>query len=848
MRGKDRYPRRVARVVPLSLILALAVGCASDGEETGAAGGLELRVRYDSGMNVRRLAVVGVADDGDVVWAREEVEPPLVLGPPGPREAPVALPAPEAPVLALVDGLDADGRVVGSGQASLQPPVDGPVVVQLGAPVACGDGVRSGREACDDGNTVSGDGCSALCLEEPAPPPPPPPTGPRLLETEALAPFTIEAADGEPVPDAVLSLPAPEAATRWLVFVSGVLGANADDEIAAELSVRLDDAELDAFGHQTLGDSRAGFVSFFWADRSGEVQVSLRAAAGAATVEQLRLVAVRVPDAAWAGAAAAEETLEVEGIEVPLLDLDVEVDRPGRYLLLGRGTVTEAPGGDTARLWMETPDGRVPGDARGVTFSSPRDARVPFFAAHVTALEAGDHRVAFAGTTSGSGGVQAPFDGRFAFRRRISIQAQGAAVPAGYALPVTFDHAALVSAGRARADGADVRVLYQREGQLGELARAADPQRGWNREDTTVWFRLPVGLAADGTNGDAWLYFGQPEPEDTPRGDPGEIFDLYDGFDGPELDPRWNTDSRSIRPSGGEVRLPGGAALWTQAAQDNVQSELLVEARLRFEDATASPTMYLSLGAVQDGQSRGAGFGTQEGVHAFGTPTEVRPYEPDSPEVFHRYGIGLRADAVAFWQDDVELGSVAGMLGAALGREVFMRNGADTPLVYDWVRVRDWVSPAPAVGLEPLQGSRGVQPSQFSGLRLVALRLDDLGGYIAGVASERVTTTETATRALVSVEAPPPDEDGARFVLMSARVAGESSGTGRKVGLCLADEQALLQTGHRINRDDGDGAGYHHVAGVIDAFPEGEVFTSAIRSPDGIRVDGAAAAVVVVDL
>lgn len=32
---------------------------------------------------------------------------------------------------------------------------------------ACGDGVIAGREVCDDGNRVDGDGCSALCLVEP---------------------------------------------------------------------------------------------------------------------------------------------------------------------------------------------------------------------------------------------------------------------------------------------------------------------------------------------------------------------------------------------------------------------------------------------------------------------------------------------------------------------------------------------------------------------------------------------------------------------------------------------------------------------------------------------------------
>src|ERR1700689_5033658 len=30
----------------------------------------------------------------------------------------------------------------------------------------CGDGIIEGNEVCDDGNTVSGDGCSADCLSD----------------------------------------------------------------------------------------------------------------------------------------------------------------------------------------------------------------------------------------------------------------------------------------------------------------------------------------------------------------------------------------------------------------------------------------------------------------------------------------------------------------------------------------------------------------------------------------------------------------------------------------------------------------------------------------------------------
>jgi cysteine-rich repeat protein len=48
--------------------------------------------------------------------------------------------------------------------------VDDFCIVAAGAPV-CGDGLHSLDEACDDGNNVDGDGCSATCTDETEPPP-----------------------------------------------------------------------------------------------------------------------------------------------------------------------------------------------------------------------------------------------------------------------------------------------------------------------------------------------------------------------------------------------------------------------------------------------------------------------------------------------------------------------------------------------------------------------------------------------------------------------------------------------------------------------------------------------------
>ncbi|NBC44799.1 DUF4215 domain-containing protein [Corallococcus exiguus] len=56
--------------------------------------------------------------------------------------------------------LDAGPEDAGTTDAGTDP-------VDAGSPVICGDGKKEGSEGCDDGNTTSGDGCSASCQVEP---------------------------------------------------------------------------------------------------------------------------------------------------------------------------------------------------------------------------------------------------------------------------------------------------------------------------------------------------------------------------------------------------------------------------------------------------------------------------------------------------------------------------------------------------------------------------------------------------------------------------------------------------------------------------------------------------------
>jgi hypothetical protein len=123
------------------------------------------------------------------------------------------------------------------------------------------------------------------------------------------------------------------------------------------------------------------------------------------------------------------------------------------------------------------------------------------------------------------------------WRRAIDVTA-GAAVSAGYSLSVTFDHAALVGAGKALANGNDVRVVYWNGAAWVQLARLLDEGSAWNTSTTKIWFRGQSPIAAGANDWNYFLYYGNPAPGGPPA-NPSNVFFFYDRFPGPGLSPSW---------------------------------------------------------------------------------------------------------------------------------------------------------------------------------------------------------------------------------------------------------------------------------------------------------------------
>jgi hypothetical protein len=118
--------------------------------------------------------------------------------------------------------------------------------------------------------------------------------------------------------------------------------------------------------------------------------------------------------------------------------------------------------------------------------------------------------------------------------RAIEVTAGSSAVPAGYALAVSLNHAALVREGLSLDDGSDVQTWAVGPGTPAPLHRVADPDADWKGTFTTVWLATDHEIAAGQRDTSHRLYYGTtPAPV---RSDEARVFHFADFFDRPDAE------------------------------------------------------------------------------------------------------------------------------------------------------------------------------------------------------------------------------------------------------------------------------------------------------------------------
>ncbi|MFQ5923287.1 MAG: DUF2341 domain-containing protein, partial [Anaerolineales bacterium] len=116
------------------------------------------------------------------------------------------------------------------------------------------------------------------------------------------------------------------------------------------------------------------------------------------------------------------------------------------------------------------------------------------------------------------------------YRQQVTVTAGSTAIPSGYSTLLTFDHAALVAAGKALNTGDDLRVLFWNGGSFVELDRALDDGSSWDNASTSIWFKTQAAIAASGTDTNYYLYYGNSGATGPPA-NKSNIFLFWDDFE-----------------------------------------------------------------------------------------------------------------------------------------------------------------------------------------------------------------------------------------------------------------------------------------------------------------------------
>lgn len=107
-------------------------------------------------------------------------------------------------------------------------------------------------------------------------------------------------------------------------------------------------------------------------------------------------------------------------------------------------------------------------------------------------------------------------DSGYLYRKNIAVEAGPEEIPAGHSVSVTFDHASLVSEGKAQIDGDDVRIAHWNATHWEELSRTLDSDSSWNDNTTTIWFTLQRRINALSSDINYYLYYGNPSVTSPP--------------------------------------------------------------------------------------------------------------------------------------------------------------------------------------------------------------------------------------------------------------------------------------------------------------------------------------------
>ena len=332
---------------------------------------------------------------------------------------------------------------------------------------------------------------------------------------------------------------------------------------------------------------------------------------------------------------------------------------------------------------------------------------------------------------AGFGGAEAATPLPYAYRRRVTVTPGASSVPLGASLVLRFDHQALVLEGKARGDGKDLRLFFQKSGAAShEIDRVLDVASGWDRPDTSIWFRVQANIGNQ-LGGSYYLYYGNKDAQGPPE-DPRKVYAIYDDFEGSLLSPEWHAEAiggatGTFSVGGGVLRIEGATGdIWNNGddflfVYRPVAGNFVAEARV--SDSGGSASGWAKLGGLMLRGSKAVGArnrtiapvnGSAAITSSFRLSTDGATVEVATsgskliPQVVR---LARRFDASRTWHssdavDYTELGTELSFNGATPDSMLIgmpLGNLAASPgwVELDWFRAWLWFDDEPSIGQEP---------------------------------------------------------------------------------------------------------------------------------------------------
>lgn len=298
----------------------------------------------------------------------------------------------------------------------------------------------------------------------------------------------------------------------------------------------------------------------------------------------------------------------------------------------------------------------------------------------------------------------------YSYRRRLTVQAAGETVGAGYSVSLTLSTADLAAAGKLRADLRDWRIVVWNGWTWTEIDRDVVAEGA-------TWFALPAPLVAGSQSDQYFVYYGHAGETGDPLADKSNVYAFYDDFDSYDGS-KWPWPMPSGVDMGGGVitvtayNASGGPADSCPGSYDCMLSRQTFGAGYQVEHRAMHPDYIYGKkhdadqGLSDDGHTneikmRSYNVSMFQRVNRSAGVSDVQQCCQVADTAWHTFRITRLPGSILYQVDDSAASASTTHL-PALSLPVHIRAYSDEPYeasrnVVDWIKVRAIVANEPVV-------------------------------------------------------------------------------------------------------------------------------------------------------